>query len=136
MSTKKSSCAGSQRLLLTPHNLAANPSSFSACDNALEANCGPPSSGSDCWLLSIAPLAGRLVTAAPTGFTVSCSLVGFSGRNPPQKISPAISSYMYNTPVLSMTEGSGGRGGYLIFVTDTTDGVWVKKIARCNFLQI
>ena len=25
---------------------------------------------------------------------------------------------------------------YLIFVTDTTDGVCVKKIARCKFLQI
>ena len=25
---------------------------------------------------------------------------------------------------------------YLLFVTDTTDGVCVKKIARCKFLQI
>ena len=25
---------------------------------------------------------------------------------------------------------------YLVFVTDTTDGVCVKKIARCKFLQI
>ena len=25
---------------------------------------------------------------------------------------------------------------YLLFVTDTTDGVCVKKIARCRFLQI
>ena len=29
-----------------------------------------------------------------------------------------------------------GLGPYLIFVTDTTDGVCVKKIARCKFLQI
>ena len=27
-------------------------------------------------------------------------------------------------------------GPYLLFVTDTTDGVCVKKIARCKFLQI
>ena len=27
-------------------------------------------------------------------------------------------------------------GTYLLFVTDTTDGVCVKKIARCKFLQI
>ena len=30
----------------------------------------------------------------------------------------------------------GGTLPYLLFVTDTTDGVCVKKIARCKFLQI
>ena len=30
----------------------------------------------------------------------------------------------------------GSAEAYLLFVTDTTDGVCVKKIARCKFLQI
>ena len=33
--------------------------------------------------------------------------------------------------------GRGFYGStYLLFVTDTTDGVCVKKIARCKFVQI
>ena len=65
------------------------------------------------WLLAAidCPVGCRLVTAAPTKSTVSCSLVGFSGRNPPQKTSLARLPYPHiSTTRRSYYGRAGGQG--------------------------
>ena len=116
MSKKKSSCAGSQGLLLTAHNLAANPSSFSACDNAWEACCVVQRALVlivGCYRLPRWLPARHSCTHQVHSQLFSSRLLRPESSAEDLTGSIAISSYKYNTPVLLRK----GRGAGMSCIT-------------------